>query len=137
TDLDVCRKVTESVGGCLDVLLDGSMAVTISGTAIATDQAATAARCALSLKALSPERPMFVSTVLGETTGRMPVGEVIDRAAKRFAAIERFEQNTSKSLLIAIEEMTAALLDSKFDIKDGQEGPWLCGEHDFFEGAKK
>src|SRR5262249_38935985 len=80
------RDIAEARGGRFEQLADGSALVTIAGTTrIATDQAANAARCALALRASVPWRPLSLATGRAAVTGRMPVGEAVDRAAQLLA----------------------------------------------------
>ena len=73
----------EQHGGHLEPLADGSIIVTIAGERrVATDLAVQAARCALALRALCPERRMALSMGRTEVTGTMPTGDAIDRAAQ-------------------------------------------------------
>ena len=77
------RRRAEARGGRFEVLADGTAVVTITGTTrIAADQAVQAARCALALQGCAPGRAIALTTGQGEVTGRLPVGEVIDRAAR-------------------------------------------------------
>src|SRR5262249_35149411 len=76
------RAVAEVYGGSLEQLADGSLVVTLKGAGAATDQAARAARCALSLRDLLPEVPMAIATGRGMLALRFPVGDVIEHAAR-------------------------------------------------------
>jgi eukaryotic-like serine/threonine-protein kinase len=125
-------------GGHLEHLADGSVVVTIAGGKMATDQAAQAARCALALRKHAKGRPMALSTGRGELTGRMPVGDAIDRAAtlltKRTAPPPGAGGETPEP--IAIDEVTAGLLDARFDVRESDAGLSLYGERDLAEGAR-
>jgi eukaryotic-like serine/threonine-protein kinase len=133
------RKEAEACGGRLEHLADGSAVVTIVGARMATDQAALAARCALSLRKYAPTRLMALATGYGQVTGRMPVGDAIDRAASmlaRSAPILMGFLPTEDHAPIAIDEVTAGLLDARFEV--GQRGSrfLLYRERELAEGAR-
>jgi tetratricopeptide (TPR) repeat protein len=115
-------------GGRLWPLPGGSVAVSIGGTGIATDQASQAARCALALRGPASGRAMALATGRGDMTGRTATDEAIDRAAKMLAA--RCDAS------IAIDEMTARLLDGRFDVREGEAGLELHGERETVDGAR-
>jgi hypothetical protein len=87
---------------------------------LATDLAARAARLALAMRAVLPGWSFSLSTGRGDATGRWPVGPAVDRAvALRATAAE-----------IALDELTAALLDARFELSGEPGAPRLAGEHD-------
>jgi tetratricopeptide (TPR) repeat protein len=122
-------------GGVLEQLADGSLVVTIFGDAgIATDLAARAARCALALRALLPDpTPMALCTgrgelvrgVTGEGPGR-PLGQAIDRAAH----LVRATASPGEPARVRIDEVTAGLLDARFEIGGDARGLLLERERD-------
>jgi tetratricopeptide (TPR) repeat protein len=129
------REASEARGGRLEVLVDGSVLVTITGaTRIATDQAAQGARCALALRAFSGNRPMALATGRAEVLGQIPVGEVIDRAARMI--IKRQGLADDAVAPIALDEVTAGLLDARFEVRGGRGGLELHAERELVEGAK-
>jgi tetratricopeptide (TPR) repeat protein len=127
------RDIAETRGGRFERLADGSALVTIAGTTrIAADQAAHAARCALALHAAVPARPLALATGRAAVTGRMPVGEAIDRAALLLA-----ERGASaRDDAIAIDDVTAGLLDARFDVRRGAAGFTLHGERAYGMGPR-
>jgi serine/threonine protein kinase/tetratricopeptide (TPR) repeat protein len=132
------RETSESRGGRFELLVDGTVLVTIGRTTrIATDQAALGARCALALRELGDGRPMALATGRAEVTGQIPVGEAIDRAArmvsKRGAA---GVGDPGRPAPIAIDEVSAGLLDGRFDVRSSPEGLWLHGERARVEGTR-
>jgi tetratricopeptide (TPR) repeat protein len=72
------RRGAEAFEGRLEYLWDGSVAVSIGGAGLVTDQAAQAARCALWLRANAGGRAVALATGRGEFTGRMAAAEAID-----------------------------------------------------------
>jgi eukaryotic-like serine/threonine-protein kinase len=121
---DALLPVAEPYGARLEVLADGSAAATLVGTAVATDQAAQGARCALALRAHLPDRPMALAMGRGEIDGRLPVGEAIARAASMLRASGARPED---SRLIAVDEVAAGLLDARFEITVREGGRALSG----------
>ena len=132
------REASEARGGRFELLADGTVLVTIGRTTrIATDQAALGARCALALRELAEGRPMALSTGRAEVTGHIPVGEAIDRAARMLskrAGAGVVELGRPRA--IAIDEVSAGLLDGRFEVRGSPEGLWLHGERARVEGTK-
>jgi tetratricopeptide (TPR) repeat protein len=170
--------LVEAHGGRLEPLADGSLVVTITGAArpvrptatlsddpassvarraaarSATDLAAQAARCALSLLSLLPDVPLALATGRGRhAEGRWPVGEAIDRAARLLHAAAdpaagaghrpglRADEPPSApgpatAPGVRIDEVTAGLLDVRFDVRGGPAGLELYGERDVAEGSR-
>jgi eukaryotic-like serine/threonine-protein kinase len=136
--LILMRKAAEASGGRIEPLVDGSVLVTIAGTEIATDLAARAARCALALRACGEGRPMALSTGWGEVTGKLLLGDAIDRSARRLARAALPERGRAEAGLqpIAIDDVTAGLLDGRFEVKDGEHGFELERELELSKGAR-
>jgi tetratricopeptide (TPR) repeat protein len=127
---EALRRAAEACGGRLEHLADGSIVVTLAGVKVATDQAALSARAALSLRRHAPGRPIALAT--GRVTGRLPVGDAIDRAAK---ILVRCAPQPGEAP-IALDEVTAGLLDARFEVRETETGLWLYGEQDLAEGAR-
>jgi serine/threonine protein kinase len=89
-------------------LSDGSLVATLLRAGNATDQAARAARAALELHERWPEAAVAMATGRGVVHGRLPVGEVIDRAAWLLTHVP------GDADTIVLDEVSAALLDSHF-----------------------
>ncbi|WP_437337884.1 protein kinase domain-containing protein [Sorangium sp. So ce394] len=127
---DELRDTAASFGGRLDVLADGSAAVTLSGVFVATDLAARAARCALTLHGIHPSRPMAVATGRSEGAGMRPLGDVIDRAARLVA------RRGPGAQPVVLDDLTAGLLDARFEVAAGEAGYELLREHDGVTGSR-
>ncbi|HEY1551426.1 MAG TPA: protein kinase [Kofleriaceae bacterium] len=121
------RGVAYDHGGALERLVDGSHVVTVAGSGTAADQAAQAARCALALKVIAPTAPIALATGRAVMAGRWPVGEVIDRAAKLLDA---------DGLGVRIDDVTAGLLDARFQIAGDGDGLYVTSEHDAFASTR-
>jgi tetratricopeptide (TPR) repeat protein/tRNA A-37 threonylcarbamoyl transferase component Bud32 len=105
-------------GARVERLADGSLVATLVGAGDATDHAAHAARFALALRELMPEAPIVLATGRGVVTGRFPVGEVLDRASKLL--LESSPSGVPRTGPVRLDEVTAALLDLRFDVvEDG------------------
>ncbi len=119
----VPSRIGEAVtrlGAQLEWLADGSLVAVLSGYASATDQAAQAARCAIALRASLPREPMALATGRVEVAAGSPVGEVIDRAA-RLLHHARSSRTSAARLPVALDRVTAALLDARFDVAGDPE----------------
>ncbi|MFO0590297.1 MAG: protein kinase [Polyangiaceae bacterium] len=132
------RAIAARFGGKLDLLADGSLLLAFASERAATDLAARAARCALSVRAET--NPIAMALVSGREvlTSGIPMGEVIDRAVRLLAqaSVAPGEFSAARSgttrgpAPIPIDEVTAGLLDARFDL--GGEGGLLVlrGERD-------
>ncbi|MEI8258847.1 MAG: serine/threonine-protein kinase, partial [Deltaproteobacteria bacterium] len=65
----------------------GAISVVLRGGGVATDQAARAARCALAIGAARPGLPIGIATARGQISGHLPVGEVVELAAREVERI--------------------------------------------------
>ncbi|WP_437544870.1 protein kinase [Sorangium sp. So ce367] len=124
------RAIAVARGAGLDLLADGSIMATFAGAGLATDQAAQAALCALSLRGLVGGRPMALATGRAELGDRRPASDLIERA---IGALDRAAPAVCdpdwRRHAIALDEVTAGLLDARFDVAEISEGLWLRGEH--------
>src|SRR5262249_38590664 len=122
-------------GGRMEQLADGSTLVVLEADRhVATDQAAQAARCALAIQAISGDRPLAIA--IGRADSTQPglrTGEVIDRASRLIA---RGQPAGAARSLIALDEVSAGLLDARFDVADGDTGVMLLGERAMIQGAR-
>src|SRR5262249_9408853 len=103
-------------------MADGSVVAMLAGVGAATDQAAAAARCALALRASLPDRVVAVATGRGVIAGRLPVGEVIDRAARML--------DPGGAGVIFLDDLTAGLLGTRFRVGGNERGLILAGERE-------
>jgi tetratricopeptide (TPR) repeat protein len=134
------REVAEAHGGHLEWLADGSTLVLLSNLSrVATDQTAQAARCALALRAEARDRPMALTTGRVEVTGRLPAGDAIEQAERilsNFRPSEPAMLEPGWALPIAIDEVTAGLLDDRFDVVEAPWGFDLRGEREIGSGTR-
>jgi serine/threonine protein kinase len=127
--LEHLRSTFSSHGAQVVLLADGSLLITLlpeRGTA--TDQAALAARCALSIKEHWPEASIVLATGRGILGRQQPVGEVMERAGQLLRQCERVPADTSAQVLL--DEVTAGLLNPAFQLDPLASGAFrLQGEH--------
>jgi hypothetical protein len=102
-------------------LSGGGLLLSLSGQGAATDQARAAALFALEVQKLRPNLHIAVSTGRLETMGIAPIGQAIDEAAALLAS-------SSSGTAIAIDELSYALLDDRFDVERRADGLFLRGE---------
>ena len=146
------RVRVEALGGRFEMLSNGSFVVMCGGKGTARDQAAQAARCALTVRAFLPDAPIAVATGRSDASLPMPVGEVIERAARllRGAAnaldqseptlsdepsvpVIEWEPLSQAARLVRIDDVTAALLGARFEVTRESDGLALLRERDAFE----
>ncbi|HEY5920455.1 MAG TPA: AAA family ATPase, partial [Kofleriaceae bacterium] len=130
-ELAPLREAAEAHGARLQRLVDGSLVVTLLGTGGTADQVMQAARCGLALKALLPQTAMALATGRGVMAGRWPVGEAIDRAASLLNAARR-----AATHLMRVDEVTAGLLDTRFDVGGDEAGLYLVSERDVVQATR-
>jgi len=107
-------------GAHVQLLANGSILATVSGTGSAADHASRAARCAMLLRPLTPGWPIVVATGLGVVGGTSPVGPVIDRAVALLDARAGAD--------IVVDKVTADLLQGRFAIEASAQRLLLRGE---------
>jgi hypothetical protein len=113
------QGLVRSFGGRAQWLLDGSFVVSAVDSAGATDEAGRAARVALELSRRLPATvPLALATGRSNSEAGSLIGAVIDRAA----ALLPSAKDVSKGLRIAVDDVSAALLDARFELRrDGQK----------------
>lgn len=109
-----------SRGGKGERLVDGSVIVALSESAVPTDQAVAAARIAAAVRAAVPELPLAIATGRAELTGNAPIGEAVARAVKALAV--------ARAGAIRLDEDAASLLAARYAIERDEHGAILVGE---------
>lgn len=120
--LSPLRSAVMPLGAEVAPLADGAILVKLEGRGTATDQAAQAAACALAIRSAMPDARVALATGPADVSGQWPVGRVIDRAA---ALLE-----TTLTTLdggVYIDDVTAGLLDARFDVASAASGQILRG----------
>src|SRR4051812_4497931 len=131
---DSLQRAIAPHGGRLERLADGStIAVLDADHQVATDQAARAARCALAMSALTGQRGLAIAIGRTESGGQLPEGDVIDRASRLVAQIGARPEALPP---IALDELSAGLLDARFDVIEHDSQLRLRGERAVMQGAR-
>jgi tRNA A-37 threonylcarbamoyl transferase component Bud32/tetratricopeptide (TPR) repeat protein len=112
-------------GARVERLADGSLVATLVGSGDATDHAAHAARFALALREMMPDAPIVLATGRGVVTGKFPVGEVLDRAARLLS--DSPVPSATRTGPVRVDEVTAGLLDLRFEVVDDGKSTELRG----------
>jgi tetratricopeptide (TPR) repeat protein len=113
-------------------LADGTLAVTVPAAGSAGDRAAIAAGCALAVAAKLAGWRVALATGRGEVGEGRPFGEAIERAAQRIKA----RAKAGGAPVIDVDDVTATLLDLRFEVAAGSLGLELRGERDVAEEAR-
>jgi eukaryotic-like serine/threonine-protein kinase len=135
----------------IEHLADGSSIAVLGGQGSATFLAGQAARCALSMRGALPAAPMVLATGSGVVRGRLPIGAAIDRAVallqiapppsqshRPVAGAELRATPPSARRRIApihLDDVTAGLLDARFDVAEDLGAYKLLGEREALDGA--
>jgi hypothetical protein len=125
---DSLRTLLAPQGARVELLADGAL-VLILGASLgsATDPAALAARCALSLLERWPEALVVLTTGRGSFDPHLPVGEAMDRAGQLLRQLEALPGGAPAVLL---DGVTAGLLGPGFRLTRSGAGLFLLeGEH--------
>ena len=131
------RELARTFGAEAEAIAGGSMVLPLQGSGAATDQAARAARCALGLRALFPDAAIALATGRGDSSSRLPVGEVIDRASGLLALAEvEPAPSDASDRPVFVDELSAGLLDDRFEIAAGGSARTLRGVKGFAAGAR-
>jgi len=131
---DPLRHAVVPHGGRLEHLADGSTVVLLdAGHQVATDHAAQAARCALAMGALAGPRPLAIAMGRTEAGNRLPEADVIDRASRLLAHIAPRPGHPPP---IVLDDVSAGLLDARFDVIEHDSQLRLRGERAVMQGAR-
>ena len=131
--LATLQTIATEHGARLERLADGSAVVVAAGLSTATDQAAQSARCALAMKRAVPHAPMALATGRAEIATRLPIGEVIDRAAR---LLRSRPSSTLASRAVRLDALTAGLLGGGFELATDGDGTWLLGAREATDDAR-
>ena len=119
------RSAIAPYGAHLESLASGMMIVTLPGRHSATDQATRAARCVLAMRAVAANVPMVLSTGRAIMSERVPRGDATDRAVRMLNQYQDADISSVASgrrLPIHIDEVTAGLLDTRFNTRGTPDG---------------
>ncbi|XXT14958.1 protein kinase [Sorangium sp. So ce429] len=133
----VVRHAALPLGAHIEVLANGTAVAMVAGAGNATDQAALVARCALRIRASLPGAKVVVVTGRSESTGRSPLGEVLERAAALLEAAAAQGSAAGQPERVGTDAVTRALLEGRFEIMDQDGLCWIEAEREVGEGARK
>ena len=108
----------------IERLPNGSFLAVFGGAGAPGDHAVRAAGLALALPGMLGGDTIALATGRGQISGRVPIGDVIDRAVALLAG---------GGLGIQLDAVTASLLAGRFEVADDGERLQLLGEHDHLE----
>jgi tetratricopeptide (TPR) repeat protein/predicted Ser/Thr protein kinase len=125
------RAAIQPFGAQLESLASGMIVVTLPGRHSATDQAARAARCVLAMRAATHDVPMVLATGRAVLEDRLPTGDAVDRAIRMLEQrkdgdVDKIAEG--KPHPIHVDEITAGLLDSRFELRTENGRLELVGE---------
>ena len=121
--LEALLQELRTRGTKASLLADGSLLVTFQlERGMATDQAAQAALCALSIKERWPESMVVLTTGLSLRGKPVPTGEVMDRAGELLRRMEGPQASTAQ---VMMDETTAGLLSPRFECDRAHSGAFL------------
>jgi hypothetical protein len=118
--LALCAELS-LFGAKAELLPDGSLITAVtSSTDSASDQVIQAARCALHIRDRWPEASIGLATGRGILDGRVPIGEVIVRAAQLVRVRlppSSGSPGAESAAGVAIDALSSKLLDARFSIR--------------------
>ena len=107
---ETLRAIVAHFGAHLELFADGTAIVILDHSSVPTDVAAQGSRCALALSVELPEAILTVTSGWCELGRGLPVGEAVERAILLHAA------GAMNAPRVTLDDMTAGLLDPRFDI---------------------
>ncbi len=116
----VVAAIAASHQAQLDALRDGTAFLSLASVGVATDQAARAARCALQVQRAIPSASIALATVRAVAAERGLAGEAIDVALR--SLLGNRAKGASAARRIALDEVTAGLLDARFNVLRDDDG---------------
>lgn len=141
------RRAAVPLGARVEELANGVVVAVLVGEGSPTDQAAAAARCAIWIRAAAPDAMVVLVTGRAEGHQKLPIGQVLERAA---ALLDKTAINTNSGSPIRIDASTQALLDSRFFVtrelgriflhgerRIGEEPRMLLGQASPFVGRER
>jgi eukaryotic-like serine/threonine-protein kinase len=128
------RQAIGPYGGRLEQPADGSTIVVFEvDRQAATDHVARAARCALALRGVANGRSMAIAMGQVESIRDLSGGDVLDHARRLLSQVASAPGAPTP---IALDEVSAGLLDARFEVIERGAGLMLCGERALIQGAR-
>lgn len=120
------EPIAASLEGTVESLVDGHLLVSFRNARTSAEEAARAARCALSFGAsIQGERAAIVAV---QSAGETLISTTLDGL---LPALERAPADT-----VAVDDVTAGLLGARFDVGGDERGLFLVGERDVAEHSR-
>ncbi|WP_437731375.1 protein kinase domain-containing protein [Sorangium sp. So ce1335] len=129
--LAALREAIAPFGGQADRLLDGALVARWCGVGAARDQAGRAARAALEAAQRLPDAAIALASGLTDVRGLLPLGPVLDRAAALV------EAPGAPPGAVLVDEVTAGLLDARFELRASPAGLHLVGRRTLNDGEAR
>lgn len=120
------REATKRYGAHVEQLAARHVVVVLRGEGAASDLAANAARCALAIRERIEDDAIVLATGAAVVAGRLPVGEIIDTAARLLALPINGDADTA--VPVRLDQVTAGLLDPRFEVAQNGALIELWGE---------
>ncbi|WP_437720284.1 protein kinase domain-containing protein [Sorangium sp. So ce861] len=131
------RREALPLGAQVEELASGAVVAVVTGAgSSATDQAALVARCALRIRELLPDAAVVLVTGRGEPTRRLPLGEVLERAAALLEDAAAAARAGDRREGVHVDALTRALLDVRFHVVEQEGRCWIEEEREIGEGAR-
>jgi tetratricopeptide (TPR) repeat protein len=129
--LERLRAVVAPLGGRAERLLDGALVASWTGDGVPRDLAAKAARAALLAREMLPGAALALGSGLAALPGGLRLGAALDRAAAALDAADGAPR------AVLVDEVTAGLLDDRFQIHRTTAGHELVARHTLGEGEAR
>lgn len=133
--LEKVRQVGKPFGLRVHRGTDSTIVASTQGRGTAGDHAVMAARCALSIQRATRVPTIAVSTGLFFQSGDVPFGRAFDSALVSLLLKDRGVDSTSGPALW-LDENTASLLDSRFEVRQVEQGFLLRGLRETHEPSR-
>lgn len=135
---DTLQQIVHPFGARLELLADGSAVVTLAERGSATDRVVHAARCALAIRKQFRELPLAIGTGKGTAASTWPAGPAIEAASRLLKQpgepIARPDPVGERPILM--DEVTAGLLDARFDVYGDEHRLMLRGFREIQQAAQ-
>lgn len=117
--------------------LEQTIVIATSGAGTAGDHATRAARCALAVQRATRASQIAVSTGLSQQSGEALTGRALDSALVSLLLKDGFQgADLPQGPCLWLDENTAALLDSRFDVRAVEQGYLLKGLRETYEPTR-
>src|SRR5262249_3278493 len=108
--------------------------ITVIGSQAATDLAARAVRCAMKVRKILPRVAMAIATGQGDASARVRAATVLEMAGTLLeTSAHDATAARGRRLYIRLDETTAGLLDTRFDVSGDEGGLILRGEREVLD----